>query len=209
MSRIGKQPITLESGVEFSVQDGIVTMKGPKGTLTQKLHTHVSVAKDGNTLRVTVADPESQDDKALWGLFQRLILNMATGVTKGFEKRLEVNGVGYKIAIAGKKLTLHLGFSHPIDFELPAGIEGKIEKNVIILSGSDKQLVGEIAAQIRRLRKPEPYKGKGIKYSDEEIPKRSWFIENAKMVDGRSDSKENDRPTIPAIVKCLSDPDMV
>jgi len=173
MSRIGKQPIILPVGVDASQKDGSVIIRGPKGTLTQKLHDVVMVTQDSNTLHVTVKDPEIKDHRALWGLFQRLISNMVVGVTKGFEKKLEVNGVGYKVAISGKKLTLHLGFSHPIDVILPDSVSGNIEKNVITLYSIDKQCVGEIAAHIRKLRKPEPYKGKGIKYIDEVVRRKA------------------------------------
>lgn len=173
MSRIGKQPILLPAGVDAKNENGCVTIKGPKGTLTQKLHPAVTITQDGNVLHVNVLEPENKDHRALWGLFQRLISNMVSGVTSGFEKKLEVNGVGYKVAISGKKLTLHLGFSHPIDIILPDGVDGKVEKNLITLSSIDKQLVGEIAAHIRKLRKPEPYKGKGIKYSDEVVRRKA------------------------------------
>lgn len=173
MSRIGKQPILLHAGVDAAIQDGVVTIKGPKGTLKQALHPAVTVMRDGSVLHVSVQDPEKKDHRALWGLFQRLLSNMVTGVTKGFEKQLEVNGVGYKVAFVGKKLTLHLGFSHPVDVMLPDGVDGKVEKNVITLSSIDKQLVGEVAAHIRKLRKPEPYKGKGIKYVDEIIRRKA------------------------------------
>jgi len=173
MSRIGKQPILIPAGVDVTIENGVITVKGAKGMLTQKIHPVVTVTKNDSLLHVNVADPEQKDHRALWGLFQRLIANMVAGVTKGFEKQLEVNGVGYKVALSGKKLTLHLGFSHPIDIMLPDGVDDKIEKNVITLSSIDKQLVGEIAAHIRKLRKPEPYKGKGIKYVDEVIRRKA------------------------------------
>lgn len=173
MSRIGKQPILLPAGVSANNENGSLRIQGPKGVLTQKLHAAVTVTQDGHTLHVHVLEEKNKDHRALWGLFQRLISNMVIGTTKGFEKQLEVNGVGYKVAISGKKLTLHLGFSHPVDVVLPDGIDGKVEKNTITLSGIDKQRVGEVAAHIRKLRKPEPYKGKGIKYSDEVIRRKA------------------------------------
>lgn len=173
MSRIGKQPIEIPAGVELKLDDRMVTVKGPKGTLKQLLHSHVTLTVEGTTACVTVNDPINPDDHALWGLFNRLIGNMVIGTTKGFEKALEVNGVGYKVAVNGRALDLSLGFSHPINFPLPEGIDAKVEKNVITISGSDKQVVGEIAAQIRRLRKPEPYKGKGIKYVGEVIRRKA------------------------------------
>ncbi|MBI2645218.1 50S ribosomal protein L6 [Candidatus Uhrbacteria bacterium] len=173
MSRIGKQPIIIPAGVDVRIADGTISVHGPKGTLVQNIHPEITVTQEDSVLHVHVTDPEQKDHRALWGLFQRLISNMVIGVTQGFEKKLEVNGIGYKVAISGKKLVLHLGFSHPVDVILPDGVEGKIEKNVIVLSSIDKQLVGEIAAHIRKLRKPEPYKGKGIKYIDEVIRRKA------------------------------------
>lgn len=173
MSRIGKQPITIPSGVSAQEMDHVLTVKGPKGTLSQKLHDHVTVTSENGTLFIRVLNAEDKSDRALWGLFQRLISNMVTGVTKGFEKKLELNGVGYKVAAVGTSLNLSLGFSHPVTFQLPEGISATIEKNVITLSGIDKQLLGETAARIRALRKPEPYKGKGIKYVDEVIRRKA------------------------------------
>lgn len=169
MSRIGKQPITIPSGVEVTITPPTVSVKGPKGTLQQTLHDHVSVSQEADILRIQVKDQENVFDRGLWGLSQRLIQNMVTGVTRGFEKQLELHGVGYKVALSENGLTLHLGFSHPVQFILPVGVEAKVEKNVITLSGIDKQMVGEIAAHIRSLRKPEPYKGKGIRYVGEVI----------------------------------------
>ncbi len=184
MSRIGKTPITIPAGVEVTVNGQTVTVKGPKGTLTRELHPHVtaSVGKtDGlpagqagaSTVTVTVLEPEVVRDRALWGLFRALIANMVAGVTKGFEKKLEVVGVGYKVAGGGAKLTLDVGFSHPIDVAMPPGITATVEKNTITLTGADNELLGETAASIRRIRKPEPYKGKGIKYFDEVIRRKA------------------------------------
>lgn len=173
MSRIGKQSITVPSGVEVAVRERDVSVKGPKGALTQSLHEHVSVSVDNGAIQITVADVDNKSDRALWGLFQRLVSNMVTGVTKGFEKKLELNGVGYKVAVSGTALNLSLGFSHPVVFQLPDGVSASVEKNVITLLGIDKQLVGETAARIRSLRKPEPYKGKGIKYIDEVIRRKA------------------------------------
>jgi large subunit ribosomal protein L6 len=173
MSRIGKQPILIPAGVTVTIEHDGISVKGPKGALMQKLHPAVRVTQEGLTVHVNVENPEQKDHRALWGLFQRLIYNMVIGVTKGFEKQLEVNGVGFKVALSGKKLILHLGFSHPIDVLLPDGVDGKVEKNIITLSSIDKQRVGEVAAHIRKLRKPEPYKGKGIKYVDEVIRRKA------------------------------------
>lgn len=169
MSRIGKLPIEIPSGVDFKIVGATVTVKGPKGMLTATLHPHVAVA-DGV---VSVKNPEDQKDRALWGTTRRLIGNMIDGVTKGFEKKMEAVGVGYKAAAAGPKLTLEVGFSHPVVITMPAGINVAVEKNTITVSGIDKQLVGEIAAAIRRVRPPEPYKGKGIKYVDEVIRRKA------------------------------------
>lgn len=173
MSRIGKQPVQLPSGVSITLQGSHIEVKGPKGVLSRSLHDHVKVSQEENRLLVTVSEPEQKRDRSLWGLSQRLIANMVTGVTKGFEKQLEVNGIGYKVALAGKKLTFALGFSHPVEFNLPQEIDATVEKNIITIKGIDKHLVGEIAAQIRSLKKPEPYKGKGIKYVQEIIRRKA------------------------------------
>lgn len=169
MSRIGKQPIEIPSGVSLEINDARVRVKGPKGSLEAQVHPSVRVSQSENTASVTVLDPTDKDHRALWGLWQRLLQNMVQGVSKGFEKKLELQGVGYRVALNGNKLTLNLGYSHPIDFPLPSGIEGSVEKNTITLKGVDKQLIGETAARIRSLRKPEPYKGKGIRYVGEVI----------------------------------------
>ncbi len=173
MSRIGKQPIEIPAGVEVLTEGISLTVKGPKGNLSLVLHDHVKLNRSENQLTVEVLEPEQKRDRALWGLFQRLVSNMVTGVTKGFEKQLEVNGIGYKVALAGKKLNFSLGFSHPVEFQLPETIEATVEKNVVTIKGIDKHLVGEIAAQIRSLKKPEPYKGKGIKYATEVIRRKA------------------------------------
>lgn len=172
MSRIGKKIIEIPQGVEVKITPSVITVKGPKGELSQDIHSSVTITQEENTLKVTVKDPEQRQDKALWGLFASLVMNMITGVTEGFEKKLEVNGVGYKVAQSGNKITLNLGFSHPIDFDLPEGVSAQVEKNVITLTSNDKQKVGQVAADIRKLRKPEPYKGKGIKYIEEVIKRK-------------------------------------
>lgn len=173
MSRIGKKIISLPANVEATISGNKVTIKGPKGTLEQILHPHVAVAKEDNGLKISVKDPELKSDKALWGLFGSLLKNMVEGVVKGYEKKLEMNGIGFKAEVKGKNLILDVGFSHPINFSLPAGIEVIVEKNTITIKGFDKQLVGSIAAQIREIKKPEPYLGKGIKYSDEIIRRKA------------------------------------
>lgn len=176
MSRIGKKPILLPQGVEATVASGLVTVKGPKGSLTVPIHTatSVSLAADPKSLEVTVQDPTSKDQKALWGLTRQLLSNAVAGVQKPFEKSLEFIGVGFKVAMAGAdKLNIEVGFSHPVTFSLPKGIEAKVDKQIVTLSGIDKQLVGETAAQIRRIKPPEPYKGKGIKYTTETIRRKA------------------------------------
>ncbi|MBI4272708.1 50S ribosomal protein L6 [Candidatus Uhrbacteria bacterium] len=173
MSRIGKQPITVPGGVDVNIDGSVVAIKGPKGSLQRTLHSAVTIGKDGSTLHVTVGDPQNNTHKALWGLSQRLVSNMVNGVTKGFEKQLELNGVGFRASLSGRALTLNVGFSHAVEFSLPLGIEAKVEKNVITLSGIDKELVGQTAASIRKIRKPEPYKGKGIRYVGEVVRKKA------------------------------------
>lgn len=173
MSRVGKKVLPIPSGVTITVKDGGVTVNGPKGELSLVLHPHITVAIEGSELKVDVQDHELVKDRALWGLFRRLIENMVTGVTKGFEKQLEVNGIGFKVALSGQTLKLDVGFSHEVDFQLPKGVSAKVEKNVITLTSIDKQLVGETAAMIRKIKKPEPYKGKGIKYMDETIRRKA------------------------------------
>ncbi|MEK7619533.1 MAG: 50S ribosomal protein L6 [Patescibacteria group bacterium] len=173
MSRIGKQPIAIPQGVTVDLLEEGVQVKGPKGSILISIHPHVRVAVNGSVMTVTVLDPEEKGDRSLWGLMNRLLANGVIGVTKGFEKKLELNGVGYKVALSQKGLTLSLGFSHPVEFILPEGITAVVEKNTVTLSGIDKQQVGEIAARVRSLRKPEPYKGKGIKYADEVIRRKA------------------------------------
>lgn len=179
MSRIGRLPIVIPPGVTITVADSQVTVKGPKGELVLRVHPRVSVALQDQKLAVSVVDPELKKDRALWGLFRVLLNNMVTGVTAGYERRLEIHGVGYKAEVKGEALQLALGFSHPVTFPLPQGIQAKVEKNVIILNGIDKQLIGEVAAEIRRLRKPEPYKGKGIRYQDEVVRRKAGKVVKA------------------------------
>jgi large subunit ribosomal protein L6 len=169
MSRLGKLPIKLPEGVVAKIEDGFIIVKGPKGELRQELHDLAKIQINGDEIVVSVKDPEDKKERSFWGLFRSLINNMVVGVTEGFSKKLEVNGVGYRAQSSGRKLTLNLGFSHPVDFDLPEGIDAAVEGNSITISGFDKQLVGETAARIRKIKKPEPYKGKGIKYADEVI----------------------------------------
>lgn len=173
MSRIGKKLITIPEGVTVTIADGSIVVKGPKGELKMAIHPHVIITQEADGLHVNVVNPEVKSDKALWGLYGSSVKNMIIGVTTGYTKDLEVNGVGYKVALKGKVLVLNVGYSHPVEFELPAGITAVVEGNVIKLSGFDKQLIGETAACIRRIRKPEPYKGKGIKYVTEVLRRKA------------------------------------
>ncbi len=176
MSRIGKKPIPLAAGVEATITPDLVTVKGPKGTLTVPIHRDVTVTLEGEpkTLVVHVKDENDGTQRGLWGLTRQLLANAVDGVQKPYEKSLEFVGVGFRVALAGpQKLTIEVGFSHPVEFALPEGIEAKVDKQILTLSGIDKQLVGEMAAQIRRIKPPEPYKGKGIKYTDEVIRRKA------------------------------------
>ncbi len=175
MSRIGKKPVLLPSGVDATVAQGRVAVKGPKGTVEVPLAESVSVESqaDPRALLVKVREETNVDDRALWGLFRQLLQNAVDGVQKPFEKSLEFVGVGYKVALEGQKVMMDLGFSHRVPFELPKGIDAKAEKQILTLTGIDKYLVGETAARIRRLRPPEPYKGKGIKYTDEVLRRKA------------------------------------
>lgn len=173
MSRVGKIIRTIPSGVTVEIKNGEMSVSGPKGKLSLTIHPRVTVVNSDNALTVSVVDENSKKDRALWGTFSSLIENLFDGVTKGFEKKLEINGVGFKVAMKGTALGLEVGFSHPVVFEAPAGITFKVEKNIITIEGIDKQVVGETAAQIRKIRKPEPYKGKGIRYVDEVVLRKA------------------------------------
>ena len=173
MSRIGKQPIDVPSGVTVETTEGRVSVSGPKGKLEQAVSPRMRVVIDDGTVRVE-RPSEERDDRALHGLTRSLIANMVHGVTEGYEKRLEIQGVGYRAALSGANLELQLGFSHPVTVRPPAGIEFEVPAaNRIVVRGIDKQLVGEIAANIRKIRKPEPYKGKGIRYEGEYVRKKA------------------------------------
>lgn len=173
MSRVGKIIREIPAGVSVDVQDDFVSVKGPKGELKLKNHPLVDVILEGNTVRVQVKNEEKKEERALWGTYSSLLGGMIKGVSEGFKKQLEINGVGYRVALKGNDLNLEVGFSHPVEFKCPEGIKFSVEKNVITVEGADKQLVGEIAAQIRKIRKPEPYKGKGIKYVEEVIRRKA------------------------------------
>lgn len=172
MSRIGKLPVAIPAGVEVKLEDGnVITVKGPKGTLTRKLVDDLTI--EVSDAEVTVTRPSDlKRYKQLHGLTRTLIFNMVEGVTKGYTKQLEINGVGYRAAKSGKKLTLTLGYSHPVEMTDPEGIETTVEGNKITVAGIDKEKVGQFAAEIRTKRPPEPYKGKGIKYTTETIRRK-------------------------------------
>ena len=172
MSRIGRKPIAVPAGVDVSIADGVVTVKGAKGTLTQKVHPNMTVTVENGEVLVTRPNDE-KENRALHGLTRSLIANMVTGVTKGFSKKLEVNGVGYRVQKQGKDLVMNLGYSHQVTVsEIPGITIEAPSPNEIIISGPDKQLVGQFAAEVREKRPPEPYKGKGIKYADEHIRRK-------------------------------------
>lgn len=173
MSRIGKLPIEIPEKVEVKIIGNEIVVKGLKGELKLNIHPKVNVVINERIINVEVKSLNEKGSDALTGLFRSLIFNMVVGVSEGFEKKLEINGIGYKVAQEKGHLVFNVGYSHPVDFLLPEAVEAKIEKNVITLSSFDKQLLGQIAANIRKIRKPEPYKGKGIKYVDEVIIKKA------------------------------------
>jgi large subunit ribosomal protein L6 len=169
MSRIGKRPVTIPSGVTAEIEGGILTVKGPKGTLTLGLRDEIAYKVEDGSISVLPAN-ETKAARAFWGMQRTLVDNLVTGVTQGYTKVLEITGVGYRANAQGRNLKLQLGYSHDVDFAVPEGIEIKTPDNTTIeISGIDKQKVGQVAAEIRRWRKPEPYKGKGIKYRGEYI----------------------------------------
>lgn len=172
MSRIGKLPIEIPSGVTITVDPELITVAGSKGTLTQSQLEGITVKIEDGVCTVTRINDEPKM-RAKHGLMRSLINNMVQGVDKGFSKQLEVNGVGFRVALAGNGLKLNLGFSHDVNFPMPQGVTATVEQNVITVSGFDKQQVGQVAADIRKLKKPEPYKGKGIKYVGERILRKS------------------------------------
>ncbi|MDD4332724.1 MAG: 50S ribosomal protein L6 [Patescibacteria group bacterium] len=172
MSRLGKLPIKIPTGTQVKLDGNVIIVKGPKGELKREIHSLVIVKISNDEIVVSVNDQSNKDERALWGLFRTLINNMVVGVNNNFEKKLEINGVGFRAAMSGKNLILNLGFSHPVEFPVPAGINISVEGNTITVSGIDKELVGETSAKIRRYKEPEPYKGKGIKYADEVIRRK-------------------------------------
>jgi large subunit ribosomal protein L6 len=172
MSRIGKKPIAIPSGMEAAVNGTVVTVKKGNKSIDVETHGRVGVEVAENNIVFSLKGEESQD-KAYWGTYRALTNNAVIGLSEGFKKSLEINGVGYRAAVKGKVLELQLGFSHPINFDIPEGIEIAVEKNIINIKGSSKQEVGQVAAKIRGFRPPEPYKGKGVKYTDEHIVRKA------------------------------------
>ncbi len=173
MSRIGKQAIKIPQDVTIIVKNGQIEVKGPKGQLMRVLEPRVKVNLADNVVTVDVDKKEDKEERSLWGTFASHIKNMMIGVSEGFKKQLEINGVGYKVALQGKDLKLEVGFSHSVIYDIPEGIQAIVEKNLITIEGVDKELVGKVASEIRAIRKPEPYKGKGIKYIDEIIRRKA------------------------------------
>jgi len=172
MSRIGKKPIVVPSGVKVALENGSVKVEGPKGKLSQSIPAGLSVAMNSNVLTVA-RDSDHRAVRALHGLIRSLIANMVHGVKDGFERKLEIVGIGYRAQLQGRNLQLALGYSHPVIFPLPEGIQAEVERQVsITLKGADKALLGQLAAELRSLRKPDPYKGKGIKYAEEHIRRK-------------------------------------
>ncbi len=173
MSRVGKKPIQVPDKTKISYRDKAITVVGEKGSLTIKIHPDIDLKIDGGFINVTTISGD-RSGRALQGLTRSLVNNMITGVNKGFERILEINGIGYRAELKGKSIVFSLGFSHPVVFDLPDGISAAVEKNTVVkLSGIDKEKLGLAAASIRKLKPPEPYKGKGIKYSEERIQKKA------------------------------------
>jgi large subunit ribosomal protein L6 len=172
MSRIGKQPIAIPAGIEVTVSGSVVTVKKGNSSIDVNTYNRVGIEVENNNVIFSLKGEESQD-KAFWGTYRALTANAITGLNEGFKKSLEINGVGYRAAVKGDVLELQLGYSHPINFEIPKDIEISVEKNIINVKGSSKQQVGQVAAIIRGFRKPEPYKGKGVKYTDEVIIRKA------------------------------------
>jgi large subunit ribosomal protein L6 len=181
MSRVGKAPVKIQQGVKVDIKEGLVKVEGPKGKLSHQIPRGVAAIIENGAILVTRDEKLAPKAAALHGLTRTLIHNMVHGVHTGFSRELDVVGVGYRAAVKGTMLTLTIGYSHPIDFELPAGITAKVENNThIVVSGADKMLVGLVAAKIRGFKEPEPYQGKGIKYSDEHIVRKQGKAAGAK-----------------------------
>lgn len=181
MSRVGKTPVKLLQGVKVDVKDGVVKVEGPKGKLSHKLPRGVNAKVEGGAVVVTRDESAAADAASLHGLTRTLIHNMVHGVHTGFSKELDIVGVGYRAATKGNTLTMTLGYSHPVEYELPAGIAAKVENNTrVVVSGADKVLVGMVAAKIRSFKEPEPYQGKGVKYVNEHIIRKQGKAAGAK-----------------------------
>jgi large subunit ribosomal protein L6 len=201
MSRIGKLPIEVPASVDVQVESGVVRVKGPKGELSQRISPDLTLEREDSQLLVK-RPTDRKDHRALHGLTRSLINNMVTGVTEGFEKRLEIQGVGYRAQLRGKGLELALGYSHPVKVEAPEGIEFEVPMPTqVIVRGIDKQVVGEIAARIRKARPPEPYKGKGIRYAGEQVSRKV-----GKRAEGRCDDDGDDRKVQTALPPQDEDP---
>lgn len=179
MSRLGKLAINLPGGVEAKITPTVIAIKGPRGEIVEKIPANVKVENKAGLLQVSVINSANSQQRALWGLVRQLLANAVRGVTEGFSKSLELSGIGFRVQQEGDSLLLNLGFSHPVRYTIPKGIVAKVEKNTITISGINKQQVGQVAAEIRSLRKPEPYKGKGIKYSDEVIRRKAGKVVKA------------------------------
>ena len=171
MSRIGRAPIAIPAGVEVVVDGSTVTVKGAKGTLSRTMNSNITITKDGDTIVVTRPN-DHKDNRSLHGLTRTLIANMIEGVSNGYKKELEINGIGYRAEVKGNTLVMKIGFSHDVNMEAPEGVTVEVNGNKVTVSGADKQKVGQFAAEIREKRPPEPYKGKGIKYVDEYIRRK-------------------------------------
>jgi large subunit ribosomal protein L6 len=172
MSRVGKKPIPIPEKTKITYKDKVLSVQGEKGVLTRTIHPDVDLKIEDKTMTILV-DRQDKKTRALWGMTRALIANMVSGVSAGFERALEINGLGYRAELKGNSIELLLGYSHPIQFPLPDGITAKVDKNIIRLSGIDKDLLGLTASSIRRLRPPEPYKGKGVKYAEERIIRKA------------------------------------
>ncbi len=183
MSRVGKKPIVIPQGVDVTVNGKTVKVKGPKGELMEELNAVVTPSlvqgQDGQEIQFAVGQEDEKYDRAQWGTARALVANMIEGVTKGFSKKLEINGVGYRVNLQGHMLVLSVGFSHDVRVELPAGITADVEANFITISGTNKHDVGSFADSLRKIRKPEPYKGKGIKYAEEIIRRKAGKTQKA------------------------------
>lgn len=173
MSRIGKKPIIIPDNASVKLDGQHFSVAGPLGQLEHTVHPLVKIAQNDKEIQLIIDNPEDKQQKALWGTNRQIVANLITGVTQGYTKELEIKGVGYRAEVKGAHLVLNVGYSHPVEFKLPAGVTAEVEKNIIKLSSIDKQLVGEAAANIRQVRKPEPYKGKGIKYVDELVIRKA------------------------------------